>query len=116
MDMQLEFIFFQLKNIHFPLKNVQYMLYFNKNYLFSLQIDKNNVYLRCGLTKGLLMDVFKSSMMKACCPYGCNHSFKCPECNFALSSQKAKKKNNLKKVFRKMAKAKLKANLLLEIK
>lgn len=24
------------------------MPYFNKNYLFSLQIDKNNVYLRCG--------------------------------------------------------------------
>ena len=32
------------------------MLYFNKNYLLSLQIDKNNLYLRCGLTKGLLMD------------------------------------------------------------
>jgi hypothetical protein len=50
------------------------------------------------------MDVFKSSMMKACCPYGCHHSFKCPECNFALSSQKAKKKNNLKKYLEKWLK------------
>lgn len=57
------------------------------------------------------MDSFKSFMMKVCCPYGCKHSFKCPECNFALSSQKAKKKTKLKKIFRKIAKAKLKSEL-----
>ena len=60
------------------------------------------------------MDVFKSNMMKSECPHGCKIGFKCPECNLSFSNNN-RKKHKLKNIYRKIAKAKLKRKLLLEI-
>lgn len=56
------------------------------------------------------MDLFKSAVLRSCCPYcGCKHSFKCPECNLAYS--KKGKKTNTKTIYRQIARSKLKTEL-----